>query len=759
MICHIGYLFFIINFVRYKYKVYKFILLPMIRKFTFNFYIVILLWLLSLSAKAEVTITEVQGWLESGYVKWSPEEGQSYDVYIRPDGGSYTRLDKELLRDYGSYYRADALGLSQGNYQFKIVAGDGTTKESDVFTVYPYDRSGFAHQDWSEGVGAYNNDGTLKQNARVLYVYAGNAKNVSLDMMTSSSKSETRTGLQDILQAYEKGAETRPLAVRVIGKLSYDDMDYLGSSEEGLQVKGKSGSIKMNVTVEGVGDDATIYGFGFLVRNACSVEFRNFAVMLCLDDCMSVDTNNQHIWIHNLDFFYGQPGSDSDQKKGDGTVDIKGKSSFVTVSYNHFFDSGKCSLGGMKSETTDCVMTYHHNWFDHSDSRHPRIRTMTFHIYNNYFDGISKYGVGVTTGASAFVENNYFGYCRYPMLSSLQGSDIYNKSKGTFSSEDGGVIKSFGNRLTSYERYVYVTKDNYASTTGDWDAYEAATRDEVVPAELLCKVGETYYNNFDTNGTLTYSYTPDAADDVPAIVTGALGAGRMNHGDFKWTFTSSDDTSDAINEELDAAIKSYKSSLVGFVDSSLDDSGNSGDDTGDDTGGETGDDTGSDTGSDEQITETSICHFLNKAPSVSYVTVSGNYSDSKGTITYNGTEYSICLKIESKTQVTITPPNNCTVILYFDGAGKKLYLDGKQYTTDSNNLFSFEAVGGTTYTLTKGDVTNLFLIVFQPSATYINNVSWKPNKSNGLTYNLSGRITNPNSSGVVIKNNKKYLNP
>ena len=84
-----------------------------------------------------------------------------------------------------------------------------------------------------------------------------------------------------------------------------------------------------------------------------------------------------------MDFFYGGTGSASDQAKGDGTVDIKGKSSEITVSYNHFWDSGKSSLGGMKSETTSCKLTYHHNWFDHSDSRHPRIRTMSFHIYNN----------------------------------------------------------------------------------------------------------------------------------------------------------------------------------------------------------------------------------------------------------------------------------------------------------------------------------------------------------------------------------------
>ena len=80
------------------------------------------------------------------------------------------------------------------------------------------------------------------------------------------------------------------------------------------------------------------------------------------------------------------------RKKGDGSVDVKGKSTYVTVSYNHFFDSGKCSLCGMHqdSNTGEFFVTYHHNWFDHSDSRHPRIRVGTIHIYNNYFDGKRK---------------------------------------------------------------------------------------------------------------------------------------------------------------------------------------------------------------------------------------------------------------------------------------------------------------------------------------------------------------------------------
>lgn len=69
-------------------------------------------------------------------------------------------------------------------------------------------------------------------------------------------------------------------------------MDKISSSSEGIQVKGKSGYTEMNLTFEGVGEDATVHGFGFLVRNAKGIEFRNFAIMNCLDDALSLDTQN-----------------------------------------------------------------------------------------------------------------------------------------------------------------------------------------------------------------------------------------------------------------------------------------------------------------------------------------------------------------------------------------------------------------------------------------------------------------------------------
>ena len=513
-----------------------------------------------------VTIQDTKGWFESGYVTWNREAGATYTVYYRPAGGTYVKMDKELVRLYNDYGRADMVGLKAGQYQFKVVSSTGSEAESDVFYAAPHDRSGFAHVGMTGGIGAYKNDGTLKDNARVIYVTAKTAKTVKCYVM--GDKDMEYTGLQSIIAAYEKGKETRPLCVRIVGVIKHGDMDSFGSSEEGLQVKGKSGSTDMNITIEGIGCDAAVHGFGFLVRNAKSVEFRNFGIMLCLDDALSLDTDNHNVWVHNMDFFYGGTGGDSDQAKGDGTVDIKGKSSHNTISYNHFYDSGKCSLGGMKSETTNCWMTYHHNWFDHSDSRHPRIRTAFYHVYNNYFDGNSKYGVGVTMGGSSFVESNYFRNCKYPVLISKQGTDA--EGDGTFSGENGGVNKLFNNIIINPRKLQLY---DGSQTDGKWDAVEVDNRNDEVTVK--CLTGGTGYNNAaDLAARTTYTENNmDDPEDIPAIVRGefvsreGLGAGRIDGGDFKWTFNNSmQDENYGVISDLKTAVVSYEGTVQSFGD-------------------------------------------------------------------------------------------------------------------------------------------------------------------------------------------------
>ena len=668
-----------------------------------------------------IQITEAKGWQESAYLKWAPFEGaSSYNVYV--DG---KKIDAQLIRQYKSYYRADVLGLKAGTYSVKVVPvnAEGTeiagANTASNLVVKSYNREGFAHFKY-DGVGAYNNDGTLKAGAKVLYITAKTAKTVSTTVNTG--KLETITGLQSIIDAYSKGKDTTPIAFRIIGKVNLSDLDHISSSAEGLQIKGAM----MNMTFEGVGDDATVYGFGFLLREAESVEFRNFAIMRCLDDAMSLDTNNSHVWIHNMDLFYGKKGSAADQAKGDGTVDIKGDSKYVTVAYNRFWDNGKASMCGMKSETGENWITYHHNWFDHSDSRMARVRTMSVHMYNNYYQHCDVYGIGATSGSSIFMESNYFDAVKRPIMSSLQGTDA--KGDGTFSGEKGGLIKAYGNVFTNKPaNFSYIP---YAENNTSFDAYEVSHPSEQVPASVKTLVGGTSYDNFDTNPSLMYAYAADKAEDVPSIVEGFYGAGRLNHGDIDFVIPDETVVTNGHQQPLPALasiLDAYTSGVVKvFGESNA--SGDGGSIGGGETGGSgEGGSTGGSTGGTEggstvtPIGGTVLVTFTDSKPSSSIVTVSGNYATNKGTATIDGTSYSTCVKMESATNISVTVDKKVTMTLYFSSADTKTNakIDGKKpaevnAVIDSTAKTMTVTLDAGSHTITKQDTCNLFGIKLVP---------------------------------------------
>lgn len=677
-----------------------------------------------------IQITEAKGWQESAYLKWAPFEGaSSYNVYVGDK-----KIDAQLVRQYKSYYRADVLGLKEGTYSVKVVPVNAEGKEiagantASNLVVKSYNREGFAHFKYA-GVGAYNNDGTLKAGAKVLYITAKTAKTVSTTVNTG--KLETITGLQSIIDAYQKGEDTTPIVFRIIGKVSLSDLDKISSSAEGLQIKGKGAHSVMNMTFEGVGDDATVYGFGFLLRNTKSVEFRNFAIMRCLDDAMSLDTDNSHVWIHNMDLFYGKKGGAADQAKGDGTVDIKGDSQYITVAYNRFWDNGKASMCGMTSESGPNYITYHHNWFDHSDSRMARIRTMSVHMYNNYYLHNDVYGVGATSGSSVFMESNYFDATKRPIMSSLQGTDA--KGDGTFSGEKGGLIKAYGNVFANKpDNFSYIP---YAENNTSFDAYEVSDPSEQVPSSVKTLVGGTSYDNFDTNSSLMYAYAADKAEDVPSIVEGFYGAGRLNHGDIDFVIPDETVVTNGHQQPwpaLASILDAYTSGVVKvFGESNA--TGEGGSTEGGSTGGETGGSgeggsTGGSTGGTTEggstvtpIEGTVLVTFTDSKPSSSIVTVSGNYATNKGTATIDGTSYSTCVKMESATNISVTVDKKVTMTLYFSSADSKTNakIDGKKpaevnAVIDSTAKTMTVTLDAGSHTITKQDTCNLFGIKLVP---------------------------------------------
>ncbi|GAA2911766.1 pectate lyase [Streptosporangium fragile] len=264
-----------------------------------------------------------------------------------------------------------------------------------------------------------------------------------------------------------------PYVIRVVGSITLPT-----GSSDGMH------NVASDKTIIGVGDDAALVGGGLNIglpvddditappANAVhNIIIRNISFSGATDDMINVQMFSHHIWIDHNDFSNGD----------DGAVDIKRGSDFVTVSWNRFHDHDKTLLLSHDEDAGPqdigrLHVTYHHNYFDASDQRHPRVRFAdVVHVYNNYYRD-NSYGIASTYDAGVLVENNYF-------------YSVNNPGRVNFSGDLGRLVER-GNILVDCNHAI------------------------------------------ETRGTVTeprtyYSYSPDPAADVPAIVSAGAGVGRI----------------------------------------------------------------------------------------------------------------------------------------------------------------------------------------------------------------------------------------
>ncbi|MFY1688714.1 pectate lyase family protein [Plantactinospora sp. WMMB782] len=222
-------------------------------------------------------------------------------------------------------------------------------------------------------------------------------------------------------------------------------------------------------TIIGVGANATITGGGLNVASVSNVIIRNINFRNWGDDAINVQYSSR-VWIDHNSFSSGS----------DGAVDIKRSSDCATVSWNRVFNHDKSFLlGHSDSNAGEDVgrlrVSYHHNWFDGSNQRHPRVRFGNpVHVYNNFYRGNGGYGVASTCNAGVLVEGNYFENV----------SDPYHRGEG--SSPVGGLV----------------ARNNHFVNSGSGQAGGSV------------------------NG-IPYGYSLDPAANVKSIVTGGAGTGRI----------------------------------------------------------------------------------------------------------------------------------------------------------------------------------------------------------------------------------------
>ena len=70
-------------------------------------------------------------------------------------------------------------------------------------------------------------------------------------------------------------------------------MDKFSCSSVGVQIKGASAYSNLNMTIEGIGNDATINGFGFLLRNAGNHDIRKNTIINYYTCLKETGANNE----------------------------------------------------------------------------------------------------------------------------------------------------------------------------------------------------------------------------------------------------------------------------------------------------------------------------------------------------------------------------------------------------------------------------------------------------------------------------------
>lgn len=314
-----------------------------------------------------INVKAVGGYEEGAYIEFdrlNDTVASDYTVLYKPsaNGASdYKAIDSQLIREMkdGSI-RADIVGLSVGNYDIRVKVNNYVEDRSNI-QVTAYDRSGYAHFKYENGVGAYNDDGTVKKDAVILYVTEETKNTVSLKIGNS-----TYNGIANIL-AKSGNLNGKPLIVRVLGtvsaatwnKIDYKEMYNLKTGEKITdtnkivdknnkaiptgkslsqaeilsagyntldtsvysELEGLSSTMKWsskdnewdsywnmcdvgyasNITVEGVGTDARLFQWGFTWKVCSSIEVRNLTFEDYTEDACSFEGGTDSTTMDGFD--------------------------------------------------------------------------------------------------------------------------------------------------------------------------------------------------------------------------------------------------------------------------------------------------------------------------------------------------------------------------------------------------------------------------------------------------------------------------
>ncbi len=238
-------------------------------------------------------------------------------------------------------------------------------------------------------------------------------------------------------------------------------------------------TIPSNTSIIGKTANAGVKNGVLSISNATNVVIRNLTIKDAYDYFPSwyqssennfnaewdnvVITGSTHVWVDHCTIgdsshTYAKISVNNNSRTEnwvtyDGLLDVVNGSNYVTLSYNKFENHDKTTLiGNSDGKTADdgkLKVTLHHNYYNGCTQRLPRVRSGQVHLFNNYYESIGSYCIGVGTKSQVYSEKNYFSstakkaYEKYTKegyadgcLTAVDNFDATNTSTTSYSSAD-----------------------------------------------------------------------------------------------------------------------------------------------------------------------------------------------------------------------------------------------------------------------------------------------------------------------------------
>ncbi|MFH8972832.1 polysaccharide lyase family 1 protein [Streptomyces sp. NPDC017890] len=287
-----------------------------------------------------------------------------------------------------------------------------------------------------------------------------------------------------------RASSSTPITIEVTGTINHGNTtkvsgDSCSTAADRIELKQIS-----NVTIVGVGGGAVFDQLGIHIRESSNIIIQNVTVRNVKKsgsptsnggDAIGMESGVRNVWVDHTTL----EASGGESEGYDGLFDMKDDTKYVTLSYSVLRNSGRGGLiGSSESDVSNGYVTFHHNKYENIDSRAPLLRGGVAHIYNNHYVSLNESGINSRAGAKAKVDNNYFE----------DSKDVL----GTFYTDQAGSWQVSGNIF-----------DNVT-----WSEREGDNN----PA------GPNPQSN--TTVSIPYSYSLDAADCVPGVVSQTAGAGK-----------------------------------------------------------------------------------------------------------------------------------------------------------------------------------------------------------------------------------------